>query len=55
MLGGRDSTKQVGSAFPYYARVSCSVDGNGNPVVSTGISGDNQAGGGTTNVTWNLQ
>ena len=46
---------QVGSGFPYYARMSCGTDVNGNPVFNNAVNGDNQAGGGVTLLTWNLQ
>jgi hypothetical protein len=52
---GSQAGQQVGSGLQYYTRSSCGVDGNGNPVISTTVPGDNQAGNGTTPLTWNLQ
>jgi hypothetical protein len=46
---------QVGPSFAYYARMSCGTDANGNPAINNTVPGDNQAGIGTTLLTWNLQ
>jgi hypothetical protein len=55
LLGDQTSKQRVGSSFSYYARVSCTVDANGNQVFSNTVAGDNQAGPGTTSLSWNLQ
>jgi hypothetical protein len=41
--------------FPWWARVSCTQDSAGNLKLSTDVNNDNQAGTGTTPITWNLQ
>ncbi|WP_324968358.1 hypothetical protein [Mycobacterium sp.] len=55
VLGDRTSTLQVGSNFPWWARVSCTQDAQGNLLLSQDVAGDNQAGAGTTPITWNLK
>ena len=54
MLGDPSLGKYVGAAFPWYAAVSCTVSG-GSQAFSDTVTGDNQAGAGTTVLSWNLQ
>ncbi len=55
VLGSASSTKQVSNTLFHWARSSRGVDNNYNSVFNYDVSGDNQAGIGTTNTNWNLQ
>jgi hypothetical protein len=55
VLGDRTSTLPVGSNFFWWARVSCTQDAQGNLLPSKDVANDNQAGTGTTSITWNLK
>jgi hypothetical protein len=58
-LGAKSSTKKASTKdFPFWVAVSCTWDASGdNQVLATDLSGngDNSAGTGTTNTTWNLK
>ena len=55
VLGDRSSTVKVSADFPWWAAVSCTQDSVGDLRLSTDVPNDNQAGSGTTPITWNLQ
>jgi hypothetical protein len=55
VLGDATSSKQASPNFAWWARSACTFDQSGNTAFSYSISGDNQAGAGTTSTSWNLQ
>jgi hypothetical protein len=53
VLGSRASAV-IASSVAWWARVSCTQDRLGNLLISTDVSNDNQAGTGTTLISWDL-
>jgi hypothetical protein len=52
---GPDGTTTISPSISYFVRISCMNNASGVAELSTGVTGDNQIGTGTTKTTWNLQ
>jgi hypothetical protein len=52
---GPDGVTQISPNLSYYVVISCIQGSSGIAELSTGVSGDNQIGLGTTKTSWNLQ
>lgn len=49
------SGKRLSTYNEYYVRFSCTFDSTGKASFFSGIAGDNEVGGGSTNLSWDLK